>query len=201
MTHYLAFLLASFLLLITPGPAVLFIVSRSLDQGPKAGVISVAGITVGGLMHVLFAVCGLSALVAASATAFLALKYAGAAYLIYLGIMKLLEKPAPTGERAPLRAKVFWQAFWVELLNPKVALFFLSFLPQFVDVSKGNVTQQILFLGLSYVALAFFTDSTYALAAGKFGLIARQKAGGIGKWVSGFTYLSLGIATAVTGKK
>lgn len=201
MAHYLAFLFASFLLLITPGPAVLFIVSRSLDQGPKAGVISVTGIALGALAHVFFAVCGLSALVSASATAFLLLKYAGAAYLIYLGITKLLEGPEAPAERAPLRAKVFWQAFWVELLNPKVALFFLSFLPQFVDVSKGNVSRQVLFLGLSYVAFAFCTNSAYALAAGKFGLIARRKAGGIGKWISGITYLSLGLATAAAGRK
>ena len=166
------FFVAAAVLLITPGPAVLYIVARSLDQGRIAGIVSTLGINFGTFFHIAAATWGISALLVQSALAFNLIKYLGAAYLIYLGIRKLLERePAETitvVEPQPLR-HLFFQGVVVNLLNPKTALFFFAFLPQFTDPVKGSVALQILFLGMLFVVMAFFSDSIYALLAGTAG--------------------------------
>ena len=199
------FSLAALALIVVPGPAVLYIVARSVDQGRRAGVVSALGIAVGGLVHVTAAVVGISALVVSSARAFEVVKYAGAAYLIVLGIRRLLtrEEVAADGrDRAPLR-QVFTQGVVVNVLNPKTALFFLAFLPQFVDPEAGSVALQTLLLGAIFVVLALLSDSLYGLAAGTLGGALRRSAGflRVQRYVSGSVFVGLGLATAVSGSK
>jgi threonine/homoserine/homoserine lactone efflux protein len=160
------FAAAALLLLLTPGPAVLYIVARSLEQGRRAGLVSALGVHLGTLVHV--AAAGLSAILAASATAFSVVKYLGAAYLVYLGARSLLERRT-AGNGAdrprPLR-RAFLDGVVVNVLNPKTALFFLAFLPQFVNVSRDSVGAQVLALGVLFVLLGLVTDGGYALMAG-----------------------------------
>ena len=154
------FLPAVLLLLITPGPVVLYIVTRSIDQGRRAGLVSVLGSEIGNLVHVLAAALGLSAILLSSTLAFDVVKYLGAAYLVYLGIHKLLssdEAARQTVQPAPLR-RIFFQGIAVAVLNPKTALFFFAFLPQFVDRSKGALALQVLLLGLIMLAMAIISD-------------------------------------------
>ena len=143
----IAFAAASLLFAVVPGPAVLYIVTRSMWQGRAAGLASVLGIATGTLVHVLFAALGLSAVLMTSATAFTAVKYLGAAYLVYLGITKMLASDGPVvGEAAPRGeplVRVYTQGAVIGVLNPKTALFFLSFLPQFVDPARGSVAFQL----------------------------------------------------------
>src|SRR5262245_48763064 len=146
------FVAAALVLLLTPGPAVLYIVTRSIDQGRRAGLVSALGVHAGTLVHVVGAAAGLSALLMASATVFSAVKYLGAAYLIYLGIRRLRDRTttlvsAHAAGAPPLR-RAFVDGVIVNVLNPKTALFFLAFLPQFVDVARGSVGAQILALGV-----------------------------------------------------
>src|SRR5919108_697390 len=167
---------AALALLAIPGPAVLYIVVQSAEQGRRAGLASVAGIHLGTLVHVAAAAVGLSALIVASAVAFSIVKYAGAAYLVYLGLRKLLERGVHTPvERRdePLR-RAFARGVMVNVLNPKTALFFLAFLPQFVDADRGGVWSQALVLGFVFVALGLVTDSIYALVAGAVGGLIRR---------------------------
>ncbi len=155
------FLLAALILLLTPGPAVLYIVARSLDQGRLAGFVSVLSIEVGNFVHVLAATLGLSAILVSSALAFSIVKYLGAAYLIYLGVLRLLARVTvhqpTTFQRQSLR-RIFRQGVLVAILNPKTALFFFAFLPQFVDSSKSSFTLQLLTLGCLFVLMAIVTD-------------------------------------------
>lgn len=166
------FLLASFVLLITPGPAVLYIVARSVDQGRAAGLISVLGVETGNSLLILGAALGLSAILASSALAFSLVKYVGAAYLILLGIRRLLTPEEAAAEvvvqRQSLR-RIYSQAVLVAVLNPKTALFFFAFLPQFVDPSGIASTAQLLALGCLFVLMAVCTDGTYALLASTAG--------------------------------
>ena len=202
----IVFIAAALVLLLTPGPAVLYIVARSLDQGRTAGIVSAVGIGVGTLFHVVAAVVGLSALLVSSATAFSAVKYMGAAYLIYLGIRNFRERgePAPVSleDLGELRG-VFYQGVVVNLLNPKVALFFLAFLPQFVDPGRGSVAIQILVLGLLLMLLGIISDSLYALLAGTLGNRLRNNAkfwrGQ--RYFSGSMYVGLGVLAAVSGSR
>jgi len=200
------FVAASLALTLTPGPAVLYIVTRSVAQGRAAGVVSGLGIATGGLLHVVAAVAGLSALVAASALAFSTLKYAGAAYLIWLGVRKLARPPAgdlvrPV-EPEPL-PRVFGQGVVVNVLNPKTALFFLAFLPQFVVPADAHVTRQLALLGGLFVALAFCTDMFYAvIASGASGWLRRSRGFATAeRYVSGSVYLGLGLTTALAGPR
>ena len=198
------FVVAAVVLLVTPGPAVLYIVARSLDQGRRAGLVSTLGIHVGTLVHITAAAAGLSALLVASATAFSVVKYLGAAYLVYLGVRRLLEpSPAsglPKAERRSL-GRIFLQGVVVNLLNPKTALFFLAFLPQFVDVSRGAVAAQIVFLGLLFVALALVSDGLYAIGAGtaRGWLRASPRILAGERYVAGSVYIGLGLAAALSG--
>lgn len=167
------FISAALVLLLIPGPAVLYIVGRSIEQGRLAGFVSDLGIHSATLVHVVAATVGLSALLASSALAFGVIKYAGAAYLIWLGVKKIfgrIEAPdVEVASRAHGKARLFRDGFVVNLLNPKTALFFLAFLPQFVDVSRGHVAMQIAVLGLLFTGLGLITDGCYALAAGTAG--------------------------------
>ncbi len=197
------FLPAVILLLITPGPVVLYIVTRSIDQGRRAGLVSVLGSEIGNLVHVLAAALGLSAILLSSSLAFDVVKYLGAAYLIYLGIRKLLSpvEGAPQSvERAPLR-RIFLQGIAVATLNPKTALFFFAFLPQFVDRSRGAVALQILLLGLIMLSMAIISDSCYALAAGAAGRWLRGSAlfPRIQRYFTGSIYIGLGLVALLAG--
>jgi threonine/homoserine/homoserine lactone efflux protein len=198
------FAVAAVALLLTPGPAVLYIVARSIDQGRTAGLVSTLGINFGTLFHIAAAALGVSALLMSSALAFSVLKYAGAFYLIYLGVRKLRERDAegPAEPSAPRRlASIFYEGVLVNLLNPKTALFFFAFLPQFVDPGRGAVASQILFLGGLFVLMALVTDGTYAVLAGSIadslrGNLRLQRAQ---RYFAGGVYLTLGVATALAG--
>jgi len=192
---------AALLLLITPGPAVLFIVTRSISQGRRAGLVSMLGVHTGTLVHVTAAAAGLSALLATSAAAFSIVKYLGAGYLIYLGVRRLRDKTASSGPAAaaprPL-GRAFVDGVVVNVLNPKTALFFLAFLPQFADLSRGRVGLQVLCLGLVFVALGAFSDGAYALGAGSAARWLRGHTRLLGgeRWLSGSLYIGLGVVAA-----
>ncbi len=202
-TNLLLFIPAVVALIVTPGPAVLYIVARSIDQGRKAGLVSVLAIETGNLFHVVAATFGLSALLLSSALAFDLVKYLGAAYLIYLGIRKLTTRDeaeqARTGERKSL-GRIFSQGVVVAILNPKTALFFFAFLPQFVDAARGAVGLQFLLLGLIFVGIAIVTDSLYALAAGTAGRWLRGNLRYLRfqRYFSGTVYIGLGLTAALS---
>jgi threonine/homoserine/homoserine lactone efflux protein len=201
------FAAAALALLVVPGPAVLFIVARSVEGGRRAGLVSTLGVHVGSLVHVAAASLGLSALVVRSATAFTVVKYAGAAYLLFLGLRRLLSRHEGgarvdgTATRGrPLRRLVAEGAL-VNVLNPKTALFFLAFLPQFADPDSGHLGLQLALLGLVFVALGLVSDGTYALLAGTLGDRLRNRGGFVRaeRWVAGSVYLGLGAAAALGG--
>lgn len=200
-----AFLAASLLLAVTPGPGVFYIVTRSLSQGRAAGLASVVGVALGNLGNAVGAALGLAALFAASSVAFHIVKYAGAAYLIYLGVQAWRRPPAPY-EATPLAAaplgRIFRSGFWVALLNPKTTLFFAAFLPQFLT-APDCVVGQTLTLGLIFVVLAATTDSAYALLAGSVRpwLLRRTGLGRIGQRLVGSAYIGMGLLTAFAGHR
>jgi threonine/homoserine/homoserine lactone efflux protein len=192
------FALAALALLLIPGPSVLYVVTQSAEQGRVAGLASVAGIHAGTLVHVAAAALGVSALVLASAVAFTTVKLAGAAYLIYVGIRRLLDRSADATvepRRAPLQT-LFVRGAIVNVLNPKTALFFLAFLPQFVDTARGGVWCQVLVLGLLFIALGLISDSLYALAGGYIGALMRRRRTAM-RYASGTIYIGLGTAAAL----
>lgn len=203
-TSLTIFITAALILLLTPGPAVLFIVARSLEQGRLAGVVSALGVGAAALIHVLVAALGLSALLMQSAVAFGVVKYLGAAYLVYLGIRTLRSKSdtsqIQTVGKSPL-SRIFVQGFIVNLLNPKTALFFFAFLPQFVDPARGAVTPQVIFLGMTFVVMAITSDSMYALVAGSARqvIVGNERLGRLQKNFAGVVYIGLGITTAFSG--
>jgi threonine/homoserine/homoserine lactone efflux protein len=196
------FAIAALALLVIPGPSVLYVVTRSIEQGRRAGLVSVLGLHTGTLVHIAAAATGLSALLLASATLFNAVKLAGAAYLIFLGISRLVKRAAPAErrvERASLR-RVYGQGFVVNLLNPKTALFFVAFFPQFVVSGRGPVAVQILVLGAVFVALGLCSDSIYALVSGTLARRLRVRAANRGprrQW-SGLVLIGLGLFAATT---
>ena len=199
------FIAASVALLITPGPAVLYIITRSLDQGRTAGLVSVLGIQCGTLFHIAAAALGLSALLLSSTLAFNVVKYLGAAYLIYLGIRKYLEEePAEEIEIEvqPLQ-RIFYQGMVVNLLNPKTALFFFAFLPQFVNPAAGSVSGQILLLGVGFVGLALLSDGAYAMLAGSLRPLLRgsQQVVRRQRYFAGTMYIALGLTAAFVGHR
>jgi threonine/homoserine/homoserine lactone efflux protein len=201
LTHLPLFLLASAVLLLTPGPAVLYIFARSVAQGRRAGLVSVCSIEVGNFMHVIAATLGLSALLLSSALAFTIVKYLGAAYLIYLGLRTLFTREASqaivSSQPQSLR-RIFAQGVVVATLNPKTALFFVAFLPQFVDPSRGAITEQMLVLGCIFVLLAVLSDSMYALLAGTVGqwLKGSRSVRRAERYVVGSVYIGLGVTAA-----
>jgi threonine/homoserine/homoserine lactone efflux protein len=200
-----AFLAASLLLAVTPGPGVLYIVTRSLLQGRRAGLASVAGVALGNLGNAVAAAVGLAALFAVSSTAFVVVKYAGAAYLIYLGVRTLRAPPVTSPGRPPpaLSARrVFRDGLWVALLNPKTTVFFAAFLPQFMQAG-APAAPQALALGGLFVAIAAATDSVYALAAGAIAprLQRVRTVKRLGRYVTGGTFIGLGLFTALAGTR
>ncbi|HKU15273.1 MAG TPA: LysE family translocator [Steroidobacteraceae bacterium] len=205
--NLLLFLGAALVLLLIPGPAVLYIVGRSVAQGRRAGLVSVLGIHVATFIHVLAAALGLSVLLLSSALAFSIVKYAGAAYLIYLGLRKLFGPADAAGANGELpqysHARLFRDGFVVNLLNPKTALFFFAFLPQFVDVGRGHVAMQITLLGLMFAVLGFLTDSAWAVLAGTAGgWLKRSRAYmKFERYGSGILFIGLGLTAALSGTK
>ena len=200
------FIIASLALLITPGPAVLYIVARSMNQGKMAGIVSVLGVETANFFHASAAAAGLSAILLSSAIAFTLIKYLGAAYLIYMGIRKIMASEedikAELRQRESL-SRIYAQGFVVNLFNPKTALFFFAFLPQFVNTANTNVTLQMFLLGIIFVILAIITDSAYALIsssiAGKLNTnknFARNQ-----RYFTGLIYIGLGVVTAFTGSR
>lgn len=204
-TTYGLFILAALTLLVIPGPAVLYIVGRSIDQGRTAGLASVLGVTTGTLIQIGLATVGLSSLVLASAIAFDVVKYAGAVYLIVLGIMRLRSHRtalAP-GEREPKTLRrLYTQGVLVNTLNPKTALFIFALLPQFVDVDAGHVWLQVLVLGLTLCALGLLSDSAYAFVAGTVAdrLRGSRAMARVERWFGGTVLVGLGIAAAAVGR-
>jgi threonine/homoserine/homoserine lactone efflux protein len=203
------FTVAAITLLVIPGPSVLYIVTRSVDQGRAAGLASVGGIHVGTLVHVAAAALGLSALLVSSATAYNAVRWLGAAYLVWLGLRRLLardESPGsaknPRTSRLGLR-RVFAQGVVVNVLNPKTALFFFAFLPQFVDVTRGSVRLQVVVFGVAFVLLGLVSDGAYALLAstGAGWLRRRPRVAKASRVVSGGMLISLGLTTALAGSR
>lgn len=201
------FIGAALVLLLIPGPAVLYIVARSVAQGRTAGFVSVLGIHTATFIHVLAAALGLSVLLLSSALAFSIVKYAGAAYLVWLGLRKIFGPVEATGANGELtrysHARLFRDGFVVNLLNPKTAIFFFAFLPQFVDVSRGHVAMQITLLGLLMLVLGFCTDSAYALLAGTAGDWLKRSRGYLKfeRYGSGLLFIGLGVAAAFSGSE
>jgi len=200
------FLGASLALLLVPGPAVLYITARSANQGRLAGLVSVMAIETANFLQAVAATLGLSAILLSSALAFDLVKYLGAAYLIYLGIRKLFAREEETWDEEVKReslSRIYWQGLVINLLNPKTALFYFAFLPQFVDPAKGNITGQTLFLSALFVGMAIITDSLYALVASS---LAERLRGNRHfrkgqRYFAGLVYVGLGITTALTGSK
>ena len=202
------FVAAALVILLIPGPAVLYLVARSLAQGRRAGFISVLGLSSGALVHVVAATAGVSAILVASATAFTVVKLLGAGYLIYLGIRALLGAWRTTvnqPEIAPPRSssRIFTDGIIVSLFNPKIGVFFLAFLPQFVDPAGAPVAQQVLFLGLLYVGMALITDGMYVLLASsvRHWVGARAMRGRLPQYATGAIYIGLGLNTALSGRR
>jgi threonine/homoserine/homoserine lactone efflux protein len=202
-TLYL-FITAVLLLVFMPGPNTLYIIARSIQQGRKAGIVSSLGVQLGTMFHIAAAAFGLSALLLSSALAFNIVKYVGAAYLLYLGVKTLLTREkietATDVQKATL-SRIFYQGIVVNLLNPKTALFFFAFLPQFVDATRGAVAMQIILLGMILAFLGGLSDITYALVAGSISnwLRGNEKFVRGQRYFAGAVYIGLGAATALTG--
>ncbi|HET9444112.1 MAG TPA: LysE family translocator, partial [Acidimicrobiales bacterium] len=195
---------AALVLLVIPGPAVLYIVARSAGQGRRAGLVSVAGVHTGTVVHVVAAGAGLSALLVASATAFTVVKLAGAGYLVWLGARILVQRRrAGPGHLPPVAARsmgrVYVDAVVLNVLNPKTAVFFLAFVPQFVDRARGDQAVQVLVLGALFILLGLASDGAYALAGAWAGRRLRRRPGSAPGLVAGTTYIGLGLVTAVGG--
>ena len=178
---------------------MLYIVAQSIDGGRRAGLVSMLGIQTGALVHVTAAAIGLSSLLVSSATAFEVVKYVGAAYLVFLGLRRLLARAEPDtepdGGRVPKSLRrLFSQGVVVNVLNPKTALFFFAFLPQFVDPGAANPAAQMVALGLLFVVIAALSDGAYALAAG-------SAAAGAQRYASATVFIGLGLATALGGSR
>ena len=201
--NFWLFIISSLILLLIPGPAVLYILTRSVDQGRRAGLISVLGIELGNLVLAIGTTLGLAAIILSSDIAFSIVKYLGAAYLVYLGIRRIHNKNESDTvliEQKSL-SQIFTQGIIVAVLNPKTALFFLAYLPQFVNVSNGRVGEQMLFLGMMFILLGFITDESYAVLAGTVGNWFKKRNGLMKqqRYISGGTYLLLGAIAAFSG--
>ncbi|MET9340277.1 LysE family translocator [Nonomuraea sp. NPDC004354] len=198
----LLFLAASLTLVLIPGPNHLYIAARGLSQGRSAALASAFGVETGTLVHIAAAAAGLSYLIAQSATWFAVVKWAGVAYLVYLGVRTLTGKEeltTRTAEPQPLRA-VFLEGVLVNVLNPKVILFFLALLPQFVDPAAGSPAMQIVLYGGTLLLLGLLSDIVYAFMAGALSDRLAKRATAL-RYVSGLVYIGLGIATAFTGRR
>jgi threonine/homoserine/homoserine lactone efflux protein len=201
---YGLFVLAALALLAVPGPAVLYVVSQSIEGGRRAGLASVVGVHCGTVVHVAAAAIGLSSLLVSSARAYDAVKYAGAAYLVFLGVRTVLGHTGdePQAMEVDARRRLMRGAT-VQILNPKTALFFFAFLPQFVDADAGAVGLQILVLGLTFMVLGLVSDGAYAIAAGALSsrLRGSRRAASVSRYASGTILIGLGALAAVSGRR
>jgi threonine/homoserine/homoserine lactone efflux protein len=205
----LAFSFAAFVLIAIPGPNLIYIVARGVEQGRSAALVSALGVETGTLVHVAAAAVGLSALLASSDIAFDIVRYLGAAYLVYLGVRTLRRRQGSTAGAdadatgAPRLGHAYRQAVLVNVFNPKVALFFLAFLPQFIDPARGAAGAQVLVLGVVFLLVGLCVDIAYASAAGAIGhwLRRRPRALRWQRYTSGGVYLALGAAAALTGSR
>jgi threonine/homoserine/homoserine lactone efflux protein len=201
LSTYAVFLATAMALLAIPGPAVLYVVTRSIEMGRSGGLASVAGITTGTFVHVGLATAGLSSLILASKAAFDAVKYVGAAYLIFLGVRRLLTKAEDRVEEdgpPRTRRRAYTQGIVVNLTNPKTIVFIFAFIPQFVDPNARHVWLQVLVLGASFACLGFLSDSAYALTAGAVAdrLRGSRRIARFERWFGGSVLIGLGIAAA-----
>jgi len=201
LSTYAVFVATAVALLAIPGPAVLYVVTRSVEMGRQGGIASVAGITTGTVVHVTLAAAGLSSLVLASRSAFDAVKYAGAAYLVFLGVRRLRSSRGEVIHEASAprtRRRAYAQGVAVNLTNPKTIVFVFAFLPQFVTPGAGHVWLQVLALGLSFATLGFLSDSLYALAAGTVSgrLRSSSAVAPFERWFGGCVLVALGLAAA-----
>ncbi|TQR07769.1 LysE family translocator [Psychrobacillus lasiicapitis] len=200
-THFTAFLVATLVIAIVPGPDMAYIVSRSIAEGKKVGIATSFGMQVGVMFHILLAAFGLSALLMTSALVFQIIKYIGAAYLIYLGIQTIRDKKGINiniqDNQGGIR-KAFWQGAIIDIFNPKVALFFLTFLPQFISPNMRNTFFQFIFLGVVFALLTLIVDIGYSMIAGsiKNVLTKNNTAMQWQKKISGFTLVGLGTLLA-----
>jgi len=197
-----AFAIASLALLVIPGPAVLYVINRSISDGRSIALAGVAGLELGNFVHVIAATIGLSALIAASATAFGIVKWIGAGYLIFIGIRTISRKPASFSQeqKSLSRRKSFTQGIIVNTFNPKVALFFLSFLPQFIDEKSGSAALQSLILGSLFVAIGLCTDGMYAFLASalRTTLLRGKSLPFVQRYVAGSVFIALGLIASTT---
>jgi threonine/homoserine/homoserine lactone efflux protein len=201
LSTYAVFLATGMALLVIPGPAVLYVVTRSIEMGRQGGLASVAGITTGTFVHVGLATAGLSSLILASHAAFDAVKYVGAAYLIFLGVRRLLTRAEDRLEdegRPRTRRRAYTQGVVVNLTNPQTIVFIFAFIPQFVDPNARHVWLQVLVLGASFACLGFLSDSAYALAAGAVAerLRGSRRIARFERWFGGSMLIGLGVAAA-----
>jgi threonine/homoserine/homoserine lactone efflux protein len=198
--------LASVILVVVPGPAVIYILTRCVSQGRAAGLASAIGVNLGSTFHVLAAVAGLGLLLASSSSAYSILKWAGVAYLAWIGYQTLTTRyeafAAPEMQPQSLR-RVFTQGVVVNLLNPKVAIFFLAFLPQFIDPASANPAFQTFVLGMTLVVIGLLSDSVYAIIGGRLGGLFRRRPGTarVTRLTAGITYLALAGIAAATGTR
>ncbi len=200
------FMAAALALNVTPGPSIAYVMSQSFGQGRPAGLISALGLGTGSLLHAIGATLGLSAVVAYSLMVYAVLKYLGAAYLVYLGVGLLRQRTVLQADAVPPRlslSRVYWQGVLTEILNPKIALFFLSFLPQFVDPARGSVAGQILFFGLLFHVtgvpinmLVAVAGSAIAASFSRNPLLER-----IRNWLSGTVLIGLGVRLALSERR
>jgi threonine/homoserine/homoserine lactone efflux protein len=205
--NFLLFAFASLMLNITPGNDMIYVASRSVSQGIRAGITSSLGVMVGCLVHILAAVAGLSYVIAKSATAFTWLKWAGALYLVYLGVQSFRKSRSSfeisTGTSVDPYSKIFWQGVTTNVLNPKVALFFLAFLPQFVNNRSAHAQVEILFLGIWFDISGTIVNMLVSVIFGRMGnwLSKRPWFATIQQKITGTLLILLGIKLALTSKK
>ncbi len=201
LNSLISFAVASVALLVIPGPAVIYIVNRSVADGRQIGLAAVVGLELGTFMHVLAATVGLSAILATSENAFNVVKYLGASYLIFIGLRTLTRKPEAisTSASSMTQSQAFRQGFIINTLNPKIALFFLSFLPQFIDPNISSNARQSLFLGSVFVLCGFVIDGVYALTASSLRevLVKGKALPFIQQYVAGVVFVLLGAAAAL----
>jgi threonine/homoserine/homoserine lactone efflux protein len=202
-----AFALTALVILLIPGPAVLYIVSQSVEHGRRAGLAATLGVHTGTLVHIAAAALGLSAILVSSSLAFGAVRLVGAAYLIYLGVRTLLDRtsrePADLAPRERRLGRIYRQGALVNVTNPKTALFFLAFLPQFVDPHGAAIPAQIVVLGLVFALLGLVTDGAYGLLAGTAAgwVRGRSAVRSVQRWVTGCIFIGLGVATVFAGSE
>lgn len=205
LAHWSVFLAATIVLLLIPGPTVMYVIGRGIDQGYRGALFSAIGLAFGDFLQVLWTAAGLGALLASSALVFTVIKYAGAAYLIVLGIRRLLDKNTlsasiPSGKQANNASSRSFVLQGFLALNPKTTLFFLALFPQFVAANAGPAWLQILFFGIAFVSLGFLTNSLYGCLGGKLGSFARQspRFQTAARYVNAITMITLGIMAALT---